>query len=55
MYYLKNFLLLPIQPKCTQFIYFISYITTILFYISDNTLILLIRLITILQLKKSVV
>jgi hypothetical protein len=44
IYYLENFPLLPIQPRRTQFIYFISFITTISFYISDNTLILLIRL-----------
>jgi hypothetical protein len=43
IYYLENFPPLLIQPRHTQFIYFISYITTISFYISDNTLILPIR------------
>jgi hypothetical protein len=33
----KKFPPLPIKPKCSRFIYFSSYITTISFYIFDNT------------------
>jgi hypothetical protein len=41
--------MLPIQPRRTQFIYFISYITTIPFYISNNTLILPIQPMNIIE------